>query len=68
MCGIPRRDLIVHGGAAQPEWFELTIDNERTVSIPLGIVVAREEREHPWQNYTWSPAAVIFGAPDLPAP
>ncbi len=45
----------------------MTIDNERTVSIPLGIVVARQELEHPWQDYTWRPAGVIVGAPNLPA-
>ncbi len=34
-------------------------------TIPVGIVVERREIDHPWQDYTWAPVAVIPGAPPM---
>ena len=34
-------------------------------SIPVGIVVERREIDNPWQDYTFSPVAVIPGAPPM---
>jgi Protein of unknown function (DUF3305) len=35
---------------------------QRSVSMPLGVVVERREIEHRWQTHSWRPVAVIPGA------
>lgn len=35
---------------------------ERSVSIPVGVVVAREEAANPWQDYIWRPVGLLIGA------
>jgi hypothetical protein len=37
---------------------------ERSISMPLGVVVERRELEHRWQKHGWRPVAVIPGAPE----
>lgn len=32
-------------------------------SIPVGVVIARQDIDSPWQDYAWRPAAVIPGTP-----
>jgi hypothetical protein len=32
-------------------------------SLPVGVVVAREEIDNPWQDHVWRPVAVLPGAP-----
>ena len=34
-------------------------------SVPLGVVVAREKVDHPWQDYAWRPLDVFLGAPPI---
>lgn len=36
-------------------------------SIEVGIVIERREVDSPWQDYEWSPVAVIVGAPPMAA-
>ena len=38
---------------------------ERSTSIPVGIVLAREAIDHPWQDHRWRPLDVLVGAPEL---
>jgi hypothetical protein len=35
---------------------------ERSVRMPLGVVVERREIDHRWQRWSWRPVAVIPGA------
>ncbi len=35
------------------------------VTIPLGVIVARERIEHPWQTYRWRPLRVQLDAPPI---
>ena len=37
----------------------------RVLSIPLGVVIAREKIDHPWQEYAWRPVSVFLGAPEI---
>lgn len=39
---------------------------DRVLSIPLGVVIAREKIDHPWQEYLWRPVAVFLNAPQAP--
>ncbi len=34
---------------------------ERTVTMPLGVIVERREIDHPWQKCIWRPVAVMPG-------
>jgi len=36
-----------------------------TLSIPVGVVVAREKIAHPWQSYRWRPVSVFLDAPKI---
>jgi hypothetical protein len=36
---------------------------ERSIVMPLGVVVERRELDNPWQKWSWQPVAVIPGAP-----
>ncbi|MEO1207613.1 MAG: DUF3305 domain-containing protein [Pseudomonadota bacterium] len=36
------------------------------LSIPLGVVIAREKISNPWQDYRWRPVSVFFDAPKRP--
>ena len=36
---------------------------ERTLTIDVGVVVAREAIDHPWQEYAWRPIEVFLNAP-----
>lgn len=35
------------------------------VTIPVGIVVAREKIDHPWQDFRWRPVSVFLDAPPV---
>jgi hypothetical protein len=35
------------------------------VSIPLGVVIAREEIDSQWQDHVWRPVGILPGAPDV---
>ena len=37
---------------------------DRVLSIPLGVVIAREKIDHPWQEYAWRPVSVFLNAPE----
>ena len=36
------------------------------LSIPLGVIIAREKISNPWQDYRWRPVSVFFDAPTTP--
>ena len=36
-----------------------------SISIPVGVVVARERIDHPWQEYIWRPVEVFLNAPEI---
>lgn len=38
---------------------------ERSISMPLGVVVERRELDNPWQRWTWRAVAVLPGAPPV---
>ncbi len=40
---------------------------ERSVRMPLGVVIERREIDHRWQKWRWTPLAVIPGAPKVEA-
>jgi Protein of unknown function (DUF3305) len=40
---------------------------ERSISMPLGVVVERRELDNPWQRWAWKAAAVLPGAPPVEA-
>jgi hypothetical protein len=40
---------------------------ERSVSMPLGVVVERRELDNRWQRWAWKAVAVIPGAPPVEA-
>jgi len=35
------------------------------VTIPLGVIVAREKIDHPWQDFRWRPVSVFLDAPPI---
>ena len=35
------------------------------VSMPLGVVVAREDIDSQWQDHVWRPVGVLPGAPEI---
>jgi hypothetical protein len=35
------------------------------LSIPLGVVIAHEKIDHPWQEYVWRPVSVFLHAPEI---
>jgi hypothetical protein len=37
---------------------------QRTISLPVGVVVARERLDNPWQEFQWRPHEVHLGAPE----
>lgn len=37
----------------------------RTLSIPVGVVIARDKIDHPWQEYAWRVASVFLNAPEV---
>lgn len=37
----------------------------RTTSLAVGVVLACEETDHPWQDRRWRPLDVLVGVPDL---
>ncbi len=37
----------------------------RTLEIPLGVIVAREAIDHPWQDHIWKPVSVFLDAPPV---
>ena len=39
---------------------------ERTTSLTVGVVIAREATDHPWQEFRWRPAEILIGKPELP--
>jgi len=40
---------------------------ERSIRMPLGVVVERREIDNRWQRWAWKPVAVIPGAPSVDA-
>jgi hypothetical protein len=38
---------------------------DRVLTVPLGVVIAREKIDHPWQEYAWRPVSVFLGAPEV---
>lgn len=38
---------------------------ERSISMPLGVVVERRELDNRWQRWAWRPVAVLPGAPPV---
>lgn len=38
---------------------------ERTTSLNVGIVLAREATDHPWQDFRWRPAEILIGQTNL---
>lgn len=36
-----------------------------SISVPLGVVVAREKIDHPWQDYIWRPVSVFLHPPEF---
>ena len=38
---------------------------ERTTSLTVGVVIAREATDHPWQDFRWRPVELLIGQPDL---
>lgn len=37
----------------------------RTLSMPLGVVIARDKIDHPWQEFAWRPVSVFLNAPEV---
>lgn len=44
---------------------EKTPDMSAAAEIPVGIVIAREDIDSQWEDYTWRPVGVIPGEPGL---
>ncbi len=40
----------------------MPLELQRTLVIPLGVVVARERIDHPWQEFAWRPLSVFLDA------
>ena len=38
---------------------------ERSTSITVGVVIAREATDHPWQDFRWRPVDILIGKPEL---
>ena len=38
---------------------------DRVLSVSLGVVIAREKIDHPWQEYAWRPVSVFLNAPEV---
>lgn len=36
-----------------------------SISIPVGVIVAREKIDHPWQEYVWRPVDVFLNPPEI---
>lgn len=39
---------------------------QRSLSIRLGVVIARDKIDNPWQEYLWRPVSVFLNAPEAP--
>jgi hypothetical protein len=35
-------------------------------SLAVGVVIAREPTDHPWQEFRWRPVGILIGKPELP--
>jgi hypothetical protein len=40
-------------------------NSDKTKSLTLGVVLAREDIDHPWQDHRWRPLEVLIGVLDL---
>lgn len=38
------------------------VTTERSIAMPLGVVIERRAIDHPWQKWRWRPVAVLPGA------
>jgi uncharacterized protein DUF3305 len=38
---------------------------QRVLSIALGVVIARDKIDHPWQEYAWRPVSAFLNAPEV---
>lgn len=36
-----------------------------SIAVPVGVVIAREKINHPWQEYIWRPVGVLLNPPEL---
>ena len=45
----------------------MTASTAHTATVPVGVVVIREDSDHPWQDHSWRPYGVIIGAPECTA-
>jgi hypothetical protein len=36
-----------------------------SITLPVGVVVAQEKIDHPWQEYRWRPVSVFLNAPEV---
>ncbi len=39
--------------------------NAKTTALKVGVVLAREDIDHPWQDHRWRPLSVLVGIPEL---
>ena len=51
--------------SAYSETDDLDAPIARTLTIPLGVVVAREAIDNPWQSHIWRPLSVFLGATEI---
>lgn len=35
------------------------------IAVPVGVVIAREKIDHPWQEYIWRPVGVLLNPPEF---
>jgi Protein of unknown function (DUF3305) len=64
---VPLPVAVVGAGGIMAAAIELDRTMERSISMPLGVVVERRELDNPWQRWAWKAAAVIPGAPPVEA-
>jgi len=57
--------IVERGRRAQPGEGGVDVAIERTIEMPLGVVIERRESNSRWQKYAWMPVAVIPGAPPV---
>lgn len=36
-----------------------------SIAVPVGVVIAREKIDHPWQEYIWRPIGVLLNPPEF---
>ena len=56
--------LFIRSKGTQRVEFRLTAI-ERSTSLTVGVVVAREATDHPWQDFRWRPIEILIGKSEL---